>query len=309
VVVGNRCARSFRSRFVAELQKRLPLTTIRIHPQSSLGIKPIEQYDALLDGRTEMAIFPMFYIAPRIPELSITLLPAIPATTGQAQVLKGTAFHKRFQEFCESKGVHVLTWWWLAGGIVSRAVEIGGPATYKGLRVRSGDPNFDRMFEALGATSEIIPSTEIGPKMQQGTLDAALASFESLISLRVFEQTKFAILGGNAIYVSLHPLMISARIWNTLSDLEKSAFEEAAEIANADFESNQRAAEQEAVSTFRNAGANVRPMTFEEYESWLRIANATSWRTYRESSETAKLLFDSMLQSFISGGQSAPASK
>lgn len=295
--------------FVAELKNRLPRTTISIHPQSSLGIKPIEQYDALLDGRVEMAIFPMFYIAPRIPELSITLLPAIPATPEQAQLLKGTAFHMRFQEFCESKGVHVLTWWWLAGEIVSRAAEIGGPATYKGLAVRSGDPNFDLMFEALGATAVVMPSTEIGPKMQEGTLDAALASFESLVSLRIFEQTKFAILGGNAIYVSLHPLMISAQVWNALSDTERKAFEEAAEIADANFRASQREAEQQAVSTFKKAGANVRPMTFEEYESWLHIANATSWRTYRELNETARLLFDSMLQSFVTNGQIAAPSK
>jgi TRAP-type transport system periplasmic protein len=205
--------------FVREVQSRLPQTRISIHPQSSLGINPVEQYDALVDGRIEMAIFPMFYTAPRIPELSITLLPAVPATIEQAQLLKGTEFHRRLQEFCESKGIHVLTWWWLAGGIVSRAIEIGGPVTFKGLTVRSGDPNFDVMFEGLGASPEIMPSTEIGPKMREGALDAALASYESLVSLRIFEQTKFAIFGGNALYVSLHPLMISAKVWNGLSDM------------------------------------------------------------------------------------------
>jgi len=61
--------------FVAELQNRLPQTKISIHPQSSLGIKPLEQYQALLDGRIEMAIFPMFYISPQIPELSIPCCP------------------------------------------------------------------------------------------------------------------------------------------------------------------------------------------------------------------------------------------
>src|SRR5262249_43332920 len=34
--------------FVAELHNRLPQTKISIHPQSSLGIKPLEQYQALL---------------------------------------------------------------------------------------------------------------------------------------------------------------------------------------------------------------------------------------------------------------------
>jgi TRAP-type C4-dicarboxylate transport system substrate-binding protein len=291
--------------FVAEVERRLPQTKISIHPQSSLGIKPLEQYQALLDGRIEMAIFPLFYIAPQIPELSITLLPAVPATTDQAQLLKGSVFQRRFQEFCESKGIHILTWWWLAGGIVSRSAEIGGPGSYKGLTVRSGDPNFDLMFQALGATPKIMPSTEIGPSLRSGGLDAALASFESFVSLHIYEHTKYAILGGNTLYVSLHPLMISAKIWNALSDEEKKAFEEAAEIANTHFQASQREAELQAVATFKEAGARVRPMTFEEYQSWLHVANATSWRAYRESSETARILFDSMLQSFVSNPQNA----
>ena len=61
--------------FVTEVAKRLPHVKISIHPRSSLGIAPAEQYDAMLDGRVEMAIFPLFYLSPRIPELSITLLP------------------------------------------------------------------------------------------------------------------------------------------------------------------------------------------------------------------------------------------
>jgi len=71
--------------------------------------------------------------------------------------------------------------------------------------VRSGDPNFDLMFEALGATTQIIDSTAIAPTMQKGNLDAALASLESLVSLSIFEHTKHALVGSN-IYVSLHPL-------------------------------------------------------------------------------------------------------
>jgi TRAP-type C4-dicarboxylate transport system substrate-binding protein len=289
--------------FVAEVTKRLPSVKISIHPRSSLGIKPAEQYDAMLDGRVEMAIFPMFYLSPRIPELSITLLPGIPATTEQAQLLKGSRFHKRFQEFCESQGIHVLTWWWLAGGIVSRAPPIGGPATFRGLSVRSGDPNFDLMFEALGATTQIIDSTEIAPAMQNGELDAALASLESLVSLNIFKQAKYALVGGNAIYVSLHPLMISMKVWNRLSPAEKAAFEQAARLADADFLKSQTLAEQRAVSAFKDAGASVRPMTFEEHIDFVRAANATSWNAYREISEPANELLESMMRSFIESGR------
>ena len=37
--------------FVAEGKKRAPQIKFSIHPRSALGIKPIEQCDALIDGR------------------------------------------------------------------------------------------------------------------------------------------------------------------------------------------------------------------------------------------------------------------
>jgi TRAP-type C4-dicarboxylate transport system substrate-binding protein len=158
------------------------------------------------------------------------------------------------------------------------------------------------MFEALGATAQVIDSTAIAPTMQKGKLDAALASLESLVSLRIFEQAKHALVGSNTIYVSLHPLMISMQAWSSLSPSEKSIFEQAAALADADFLDSQRLAERRAVSAFRDAGTSVRPMTFDEYAGFLRIANATSWRSYREISDHASELFESMLRSFIDSG-------
>lgn len=285
--------------FVAEVAKRLPRRPITIHPNSSLKIDPVQQYDAMLDGRIEMAIFPMFYVSPRIPELSITLLPGVPATVEAAQLLKNSDFHRRFQQFCESKGIHVLTWWWLTGGIVSTEEEIGGPEQMKGLRVRSGDPTFDEMFKALGAEAQIMPSTQIGPSLAEGKLDLALASLESLVSLKIYEPAKSAVVGGDALYVSLHPLMISMRAWATLSEAEQKAFTEAADVADGVLVDSQREAEAQALSTFVKAGIKVRRMQFDEYENWLQIANETAWRAYQAKSETANALFRSMLQSFI----------
>jgi hypothetical protein len=53
--------------FAAELAKNQPELRITIHPSSSMGFKPEEQYDVMRDGRVEMAIFPLFYLSPRIP--------------------------------------------------------------------------------------------------------------------------------------------------------------------------------------------------------------------------------------------------
>jgi hypothetical protein len=53
--------------FAAELAKNQPELRITIHPSSAMGFKPEEQYDVMRDGRVEMAIFPLFYLSPRIP--------------------------------------------------------------------------------------------------------------------------------------------------------------------------------------------------------------------------------------------------
>jgi len=36
--------------------------------------------------------------------------------------------------------VHIVAWWWVPGGFVTRNREIAGPDTVKGLRLRGGDP-------------------------------------------------------------------------------------------------------------------------------------------------------------------------
>jgi hypothetical protein len=53
--------------FAAELAKNQPEPRVTIHPSSAMGFKPEEQYDVMRDGRVEMAIFPLFYLSPRIP--------------------------------------------------------------------------------------------------------------------------------------------------------------------------------------------------------------------------------------------------
>ncbi len=301
---ANQDARDVAARvFAEELQKRLPQQRVTIHSSSSLVANPVEQYDAMLDGRIEMAIFPLFYIAPKVPEVSITLMPGVPSSVEQARLLKGSEFQTKFQDFCEQKGFHVLGWWWLAGGIVSREADIGAPASYKSLMVRSGDPNFDLMFQAAGAKSKVLSSPKIAGSLKDGSLDVALASLESLVSLKIFESSKRALIGGDTLYVSLHPLMISTKVWNQLSDAEKLDFEDAAAVAEEAFEHSQAVAEKQTVDTFTKAGAQVRPMTTDEYEAWLAIANKTSWRNYRDMNPTSRGLFDAMLMSFINQGK------
>ena len=285
--------------FVAEVQKRVPGLTFSIHPRSSLGIKPAEQFDALVDGRAELAIYPLFYGTKKVPEFSIGLLPGVPANTELALLLKGSEFEEKVQALAMENGVRILTWWWLGGGVASRTQEIGGPETVRDLTIRTGDKAFDLMMQAAGGDTPSMPSTEIAKRMEAGELDSALTSFESFVSFRIYEHSKHATLGGYGIWTSFQPLIMSKAAWDSLSPKEQQAFEEAAEISNAYFQDTQRDALKSAVDAFTKAGAEVRELTFDEYAAWLTTAKVSSWEEYQKISPVAADLFTSMLRSFI----------
>lgn len=299
-------ARDRGARLIAtEAAKRAPGLAITVHPKSSLGIKPDDVFAAVVDGRVEMAVLPLFYASPQVPELAITLLPGMPADITQAKLLKGTGFHRRLQALCESKGFRIVSWWWLKGGIVSSQPEVASIDDMQGVSVRSGDPIFDEMFERVGGTPVVMPSTEIVPAMKAGKLELAQASIESLLSMKMDAVAKSAVIGGNALYVSLHPVIVSTKVWNGLTPAERKAIEEAADLADAEFQKSQEAIEAQAIAKFTAAGVKVRKMEFKEYETWLQLAFETSWASYRKRSPVAEELLASMMQSLMD----APAAK
>ena len=152
----------------AELKKRAPALSISIHPNSSLKIPPTEQYEAMLEGKIEMTIYPMGYTSAKFPELSIVTMPGVPSNAEAAGLLKGTEFEEKLQQLCEEKGFRILTWWWLDGGMASRTRRDHGPRQRQGpdCAQRGGD-DFNSMLAAAGA-SIADHAVERGPPVHGG---------------------------------------------------------------------------------------------------------------------------------------------
>jgi TRAP-type C4-dicarboxylate transport system substrate-binding protein len=290
--------------FVAEALKRAPHLKLSLHPDSALKIKPVEQLDAMVSGELAMSVYPLAYAVPKIPEFAITSFPFVPADLDMAARLKDTLFNQRLQALAEQHGVRILTWWWLPGGLASREREIGGPQTVVGMNLRLPDASVERMFRLAGARSApFVPSPEMREALRDGRLDGVFTSLESLVGFRVYEQAKWATIGGLGNFMSMQPLLISKSIWDGLTVDEKQALEEAAEASNAYFESTQREAEHKVIEAFTKAGARIHRLDIEEYESWTKLAKDTVWPEYRKLSPTADTLFVTLLTSLIRSGE------
>ena len=280
-------------KFVEEVNKKDPGLKFRIYPGSSLNIKPFAQLDALQSGTLEMAVFPMSYAVGKIPEMSITIMPGTVTSYDHALRLKGSPFHRKLQELAEKNGIRMVTWWWTPGGFASKVRLIGGPDTVKGEKMRAADPTFESMLKAAGASVINIPSTEIYPSLQSGVLTSTLTSAETFVSMRIYEQTKYATVGGDyTLWWLLQPLVMSKAAWDKLTPAQKKIFDEAADVSDQWFKESQAKAVTNMVDVYKKAGAEVKPLTKAEFDAWIALAKKTSWPDFAAKSADAKQLLD-----------------
>ncbi len=282
--------------FVDEVNKQDPGIKFRIYPAQSLGIKPVAQLDALQNGTLEMAVFPMSYAVGKAPEFSVIIMPGTVPTLDHAMKLKGTPFHKKLQDLAHANGVHIVSWWWTPGGFAAKDREISGPASVSGMKMRAADPTFEVMLKAAGASVVSMPSTEIYPSLQSGVLSSTLTSAETFVSMRLYEQTKFATVGGYNLWMLLQPLVMSKQHWDKLSPKQQQIFEAAAAKSDTFFLGLQREATNNMAEAYRKAGAKVREMSKGEFDEWVALAKKTSYPDFESKSPLSKELLTLLMQ-------------
>jgi TRAP-type C4-dicarboxylate transport system substrate-binding protein len=283
--------------FVEEVTKRDRNIKFRIYPGSSLGIKPVAQFDALQNGTLEMAVFPMSYATGKAQEFSAVILPGTIPSLDFAMKLRKSPYAEKLQALAHRNGVHIVTWWWTPGGFASKEGAITGPKSVEGLKMRAADPTFESMLKAAGSSVVSMPSTEIYPALQSGVLNATLTSAETFVSMRLYEQTKFATVPGNyTIWMLMQPLVMSKQHWDKLTPQQQQIFEEAAAKSDEFFLGLQREAGEKMAEAYTKAGGKVHRMTKDEFDQWLALARETSWKEFAAVSPEAKGLLDALLQ-------------
>jgi TRAP-type transport system periplasmic protein len=284
--------------FVQEAEARAKGLRFRIYPNSSLNIPPTELLPALRNNVLDMAVYPLTYAIATVPEFSLAGLPGLVPNLDAAHALKGTEIHAMLQSLAEANGMHILTWWWAPGALFAKDRQIGGPATVRSLKMRGADPLFEVMLKEAGASVMNLPSTDIYAAMQSGRLDAIGTTYEAFMSLRLFEQAKFATVGPS-LFMGFCPLVTSLATWNKLTPEQRVAIEEAASIADEYFETVERDLMRRVEKTLQDAGVTTSPMSHEDYLAWLAFAQRTAWVQYTKLNPRAQELLISTVRTFL----------
>ena len=144
-----------------------------------------------------------------------------------------------------------------------------------------------------------MPSNEIYAAMQSGSLDAVVTTYETILSLKIYEQAKFATVGSPSLFMGFSPLVMSLATWKRLTPEQQAAVEDAAAISDSYYALAQRDVERRMVTTLRNAGVAVRRMTREDYLAWLQLAQQTAWLEYTKINPRARELLVTLVRTFL----------
>jgi TRAP-type C4-dicarboxylate transport system substrate-binding protein len=287
----------FRDRLVRKFADEVGKQTkgelkFEIYPSGSL-VKSKQQLDALSNGSLDMTLYPLAYSGGKIPEVNITLMPALISSYEQGYRWKGAPIGKELTGVLEKHNVKIITWLWQAGGVVSRDKPILAPDDVKGLKVRGAGKSMDQMLKAAGAAISNVPSNETYSAMQSGVLDGVWTSSASLMSFRLNELAKHVTTARNkTFWYMFEPLLMSKSTYDALTPAQQkivmnvgTSMEKFALQAAKDDDKH-------LADVYAKSGVKVHDMDEKTFNMWRKLAHESAWKNFEKSVKDGKKLMD-----------------
>ena len=268
-------------RFAADVEaKTNGALKFEIYPGSSL-MKTVAQFSGLRRGALDLSLYPLAYAGGEVPEVNVGLMPCLVSRYEQGMAWKTADIGRQLTAQLEAKGVKILTWIWQAGGIASRSTAVVGPDDVKGLKIRGGSREMDLMLKAAGGIISSVPSNEIYPAMQTGSLDAAVTSSTSLISFRLEEISKAVTTGrAGSFWFMFEPLLMSKAIFDSLPADQQAAMTAAGTAQEAFALEAAKADDEDLAKVYGKAGVKVIDETEAALKQWQTVARDTAWKDF-----------------------------
>jgi TRAP-type transport system periplasmic protein len=255
---------------------------VRVYPAASL-FKPTQQWDAMVQGQLDISAFPLDYASGKHPQFSATLMPGLVKNHEHASRLNDSPFMEDIKKIVDEAGIMVLSDAWLAGGFATKGECILEPADAQGKVMRAAGPAFEQMLAAAGASINSMPSSEIYTGLQTGVLDAVNTSSGSFVSYRIYEQVECLTPPGEyALWFMYEPILMAKSSFEQLTPEQQQALLDAGQKAEDYFFDAAKGLDEELVQTFEQAGVEVAAMSEEQFNTWLDLAQESSYKIFAE---------------------------
>ncbi len=241
---------------------------VEVYPNGQLG-GDREVFESLQFGSIQGTTMSTGPIAQFVPKFNVFDLPFLfPNSEVAYGVLDGKIGTDLLAEL-ESQNVIGLNYWENGFRHLTNGVkEVKTPDDVKGLKIRTleNDLHMD-IWSELGANPTPMAFTELFAGLQQGVVDGQENPVGNVTANKFYEVQKYLSKTGHVYNAS--PFLISKDFWNTLSDEEKEAVQEAADEAR-DYqrELNQKE-DEDGYKFLTENGMTVTDISDEEKEAFL----------------------------------------
>ena len=279
--------------FARDVEKRTNgQLKFEVYPGGSL-VKTMQQFDALSAGALDMTLYPLAYSGGKVPEVNITLMPALISSYEQGYRWKNAPVGKEVDRILDQRNVKIITWIWQAGGNASRDKAIIVPEDVKGMKVRGAGKSIEEMLKAAGAAISTVPSDETYSGMQSGVLDAIWTSSASLVSFRLYEIAKHVTTARNkTFWYMFEPLLMSKATYDSLTpEQQKIVMEVGASLEKFAIESCKED-DKSAAEVYGKAGVQVHDMDEATFQKWRKLAKETAWKNFADNVKDGKQLME-----------------
>jgi len=241
--------------FCADLEKR---TTGRFKCQIQAGANDERaSIEAVQLGTLDVTNTSTGPVSNFVPEVGIVDIPFLFRDYDHARrVLDGPIGQEILAKF-PSKGIIALAW--TENGfrhLTNSRRAVVKPDDVKGLKVRTmQNPVHIQAFQSIGVQPTPMAFSELFTSLQQGVVDGQENPIPVILSSKFSQVQKHLSLTGHVYSPSL--LLMSPKLWNTLSEADKNNFKEAAKVGSAAQRKKVNDDESAGIAQLRSEGMEV----------------------------------------------------
>ncbi|MCI2056153.1 MAG: DctP family TRAP transporter solute-binding subunit [Oscillibacter sp.] len=241
--------------------------------------------EMVMDGTIDVEMHSSLIWSAYVPEMQVIAFPFLFSGYDDvdAKVLDpNCAGYAQIQEWMGGTGVHTVGV--LENGfrqISNSKKEILTPADVKGLKMRiPGIAMYVDLYKLLGASASPMNFSEVYTALQQGTIDGQENPLSAMLTGK-FEEVQSYVTMWNYSY-DIMMLDVSDKVWQTLSDEDKTLLEECGKEACATQVQASRDADAGFRKTVEDAGVKVTDLTDDQMKAFVD-ACAPLYEQYRET--------------------------
>jgi TRAP-type C4-dicarboxylate transport system substrate-binding protein len=192
-------------------------------------------------------------------------------------------FMRDIKNILKQEGVVVLADAWFAGGFASKTKCITNPESAKGQLIRAEGSMFEEMLKGAGASIASMSSNEVYKGLQSGVLNGINTSSESFVTFKIFEQVKCITLPGKfALWFMYQPILMSQKSYDKLNEKQKEALIVAGRKAEQYMVKEAANLDTKMEKIFKEKNVQITYVTEADFNAWMQIAKATSYKKFAE---------------------------